>query len=109
MRTDLDEDIESFVRQLGDGGPKRGGVVFGFGGEPRRVLQAQVADDVRRRDLTDTVAKHFARDDAPRIPEGCQCDLENKLDRLIHLGRTNPRGRRAGHHLGHWRPAELTT
>ena len=109
MRSHFEEDLESLVRQLGDGGRKARGFLFGLGGDPRRVLQAEVAGDIRRRDFTDAVADDPARDDPPRFPERRQGDLEDELDRPIHLGVTDPRGRLVGHQLGRWRPAEVAT
>ena len=110
MRSDFEEDLESLVRQFGDGGRKaRRFPVLGSGGDPRRVLQAEAAGDIRRRDFTDAIADDPARDDSPRLPERRQGDLEGELDGSIHLGLTDPRRRPVGHQLGRRRPAEVTT
>ena len=43
------------------------------GGDPRRVLQAQVPVEIRRRDFADAVADEPVRDDSPRFPQRRQC------------------------------------
>ena len=98
MRPHFEEDLESLVRQLGNGGRKpRGLPLAGPAGDAHRVLQAQEPSDVRRRDFTDSVADGPARDDPPRFPECREGDLEGELNGPIHLGLTDARGRPVGH------------
>ena len=117
MRTDFEKDLEAFPGEPSDGfresrcwwqqARRACGVCPAPCDEGRRILQAQAASEVRRRDFTNAVANRPFREDSPRFPQSDQGDLKDKLDRLIHNGVADTGSGSAGSHLGGGRPAEM--